>query len=218
MYTGTIDVNDFKDFLYKVFRITNPDCISHEHAQSIVQMISQLRNIKAAFKDISYIDKVSITVPQLDIDEEMNNNYNIFSSSYQPIEVFENAPLAIYFPLINITVLFRYIDGRDTSTGLSYEIYDGFILRDSTPAIPRMDTNIYFYNLSCAKMGPVLYKYIDTRYHIYNLTDGYKYEFKHGFNQRILDLTMEMKIYFYQAVLKSMIEEIYEYSNIKFYQ
>lgn len=211
MYTGTKDLNDFNEFLFQAFTFKVMNVDNRNIHTSYSQFILQLKRVKKLFENISTVDEASIIVPQMDIDEEMNATNNVFSSSYKPISVFEYCPIAIYFPLFNVTVLFKYTNPKDLLQGYKYYVYEGFILRDSTE-IPHMDTNIYFYKLNASQTGEVLFRYIDKRYHIYNLLDGYKYEFMHGFNKRLIELSMDKKIYFYQVVLDSMMKEIVECS------
>ena len=211
-YKGPIRYNTFKDFLITSFTVISAENNEETLRLPIIPFLQALAFTKKKISTGVDIKRLAITIPQFNL-VELDVNKNPFSKEYEPIKIFGSSIFAIYFPLKNITVLYKITSNNISNVSFTQVYYNGFILKDMIYA-PKFDTGIYFYRLSGSENGEPLFIYNETRYKMYDLENGTEYKFKSG--APLINLSDTIKDFYYSSALQDLIEEIIDIFNIKF--
>ena len=212
-YKGPIRYNTFKDFLTTSFTVISAENKEETLRLPIVPFLQAISFTKKKISTGIDIKRLAVTIPQFNLNE-LDINNNPFSEGYQPIKIFAGTLFAIYFPLKNITVLYKVSSNKITSVFLTQVYYNGFVLKDVIYP-PKFDTGIYFYRLSGSENGEPLFVYTENRYKMYDIENGTEYKFKSG--APLINLSDTIKDFYYSSVLQDLMEEIIDIFDIRFF-
>lgn len=211
-YKGPIQFVKFKDFLNTSFTVISAENSKEVFRLPVMPFLEALSFTKKKIKTGVDIRSLAVTIPQFNL-KELDIDNNPFSNAYKPIEIFGNTLFAIYLPLKDITILYKLTSNNISNVTFTQIYYNNFVLKDVILR-PRFDTGIYFYRLSGSPTGEPLFIYTENRYKMFDVTNGIEYKFKSG--APLMNLSDNIKDFYYHSVIQDLMEEIIDIYNIKF--